>query len=297
MIGCQIDYDLLAFRVANMKHFGVALTLVGLVFGSPTPSSALPSISVVSHSMTTGALRVTTTETGVLGAEVSIVLTGMKFTGVTINSAIFGLEMPGDNPFLPGSPEDGDTTGLWLSDDQQVLFASYESQQVKGGTYQLLQFEYETFSPSMCTSASLTADGFISVNGVTTNVPAFNSGPLGGGCSDPPGDTDSDGDIDLTDLGNVKNGFGSTNPLALGDTNGDSLIDIVDLNNVKNNFGAASPPALGDTDGNGNIDLVDLNNVKNNFGATAGGAVSVPEPASALLVLAGVALAATRRRV
>lgn len=86
-------------------------------------------------------------------------------------------------------------------------------------------------------------------------------------------------------------------PTLIGDTDGNGVVDLVDLNNVKNNFGAVSPPALGDTDGNGTIDLVDLNNVKNNFGATAGGAVSVPEPASALMVLAGVALAATRRRV
>jgi hypothetical protein len=85
-------------------------------------------------------------------------------------------------------------------------------------------------------------------------------------------------------------------PSLPGDTDGNGVVDLVDLNNVKNNFGAVSPPALGDTDGNGTIDLVDLNNVKNNFGATLG-AVSVPEPASALLVLAGVAIAATRRRV
>jgi hypothetical protein len=223
-----------------MNHLGVALAFVGLAFvSSPMPSSALPSISVVRTSSSTGRLDVITSDPGVLGAEISIVLVGMKFTGVTINSAIFGAEKPGDNPFLPGSPEGGDTTGLWLRDDQQSLFASYQSQQVGPGTYPLLQFEYETLSTSTCVGPSATADGFVSVNGVTTNVPASFTVPLDGGCSNPRGDTDRDGDIDLTDLGNVKNGFGSTNPLALGDTNGDSLIDIVDLNNVKNNFGAA----------------------------------------------------------
>jgi hypothetical protein len=249
-----------------MKKLGVAIAFVGLVFGSPAPSSALPSISVVRNSMTTGALRVTTTETGVLGAEVSIVLTGMKFTDVTINSAIFGLEKPGDNPFLPGSPEGGDTTGLWLRDDQQALFASYESQQVERGTYQLLQFEYETLSPSMCVSASVTADGFISVNGVTTNVPGYSSGPLGGGCSNPPGDTNEDGVINLIDLGNIKNNFGSANPLALGDTNGDGSIDVVDYNNVKNNFGA----------------LVNTN-------------VAIPEPTT-LVIVTGMMLSAVAAR-
>jgi len=52
----------------------------------------------------------------------------------------------------------------------------------------------------------------------------------------------------------------------LGDTNDDGVVDIVDLNNVRNNFGSVG---LGDTDGNGTVDITDLNNVRNNFGAVA----------------------------
>ncbi len=49
-----------------------------------------------------------------------------------------------------------------------------------------------------------------------------------------------DGDIDLTDLNNVRNNFGSSD--GLGDTNGDNLIDLNDLNNVRNCFGRARSP-------------------------------------------------------
>jgi hypothetical protein len=65
-----------------------------------------------------------------------------------------------------------------------------------------------------------------------------------------------------------------------GDTDGDGDVDLTDLNNVRNNFGGTTG---GDTNGDGLVDLVDLNNVRNNFGATAGSAV--PEPASAGLAL------------
>ena len=53
----------------------------------------------------------------------------------------------------------------------------------------------------------------------------------------------------------------------LGDTDADGDVDIDDLNNVRNNFGSGGPAALGDTDGDGDVDIDDLNNVRNNFGA------------------------------
>jgi len=83
-------------------------------------------------------------------------------------------------------------------------------------------------------------------------------------------------------------------PTVPGDTDGDRDVDLDDLNNVRNNFGTDNPPA-GDTDADGDVDLDDLNAVRNNFGAA--GSQSVPEPASVWLTLAGLsALGAMRLR-
>ncbi|MDZ4782073.1 MAG: serine hydrolase [Planctomycetia bacterium] len=59
----------------------------------------------------------------------------------------------------------------------------------------------------------------------------------------------------------------------LGDTDGDGDVDVTDLNNVRNNFGGGG---LGDTDGDGDVDIADLNNVRNNFGDS----LPSPSPAS-----------------
>jgi hypothetical protein len=62
-----------------------------------------------------------------------------------------------------------------------------------------------------------------------------------------PGDTDDDGDVDLTDLNNVRNNFGSATP-PIGDTDDDGDVDLDDLNAVRNNFGFVSPsPTTADT--------------------------------------------------
>jgi hypothetical protein len=55
------------------------------------------------------------------------------------------------------------------------------------------------------------------------------------------GDTDDDGDVDLTDLNNVRNQFGNIGLDILGDTDDDDDVDLTDLNNVRNNFGAGPP--------------------------------------------------------
>jgi ELWxxDGT repeat protein len=52
-----------------------------------------------------------------------------------------------------------------------------------------------------------------------------------------PGDTNFDGQVDLTDLNEVRNHFGETGNV-LGDSNGDGVVDLEDLNAVRNNFGA-----------------------------------------------------------
>lgn len=227
------------------------------------PALALPSISVVKTGATTGRIDIVTTATGSIGAEVSLVLAGATLSGATINSAIFDTANPGDNPFIAGSPVGGDTTGLGLDLANNRLFASFGSGSQVAGTYKLLDFTYGT--PGAGSTA--TGDGFVASVGVLTNVAAS-----------------------VAALPNA--------PSLPGDTNGDGVVNLVDLNNVKNNFGSPSPPAVGDTDGDGDIDLTDLNAVKNNFGAVApASAVSVPEPASAIVALIGLAGLAARRRV
>lgn len=83
-----------------------------------------------------------------------------------------------------------------------------------------------------------------------------------------------------------------------GDTNDDGLVDLTDLNNVLNNFGSTVVGNPGDDDSNGVVDLSDLNNVLNHFGAnhTAGTLSAVPEPALACLFAAIPLLTRHRRR-
>ena len=77
-----------------------------------------------------------------------------------------------------------------------------------------------------------------------------------------------------------------------GDTNGDGQVDIVDLNNVRNNFGSENPP-VGDTNGDNVVDITDLNAVRNNFGAGS----PVPEPSAVVMLVCGLGgLAIARRR-
>jgi hypothetical protein len=67
-----------------------------------------------------------------------------------------------------------------------------------------------------------------------------------------------------------------------GDTNQDGKVDIQDLNNVRNNFGSVG---LGDTNGDNAVDIHDLNAVRNNFGAFGNEPRPVPEPHSVVILL------------
>jgi ELWxxDGT repeat protein len=57
------------------------------------------------------------------------------------------------------------------------------------------------------------------------------------------GDTDDDGDVDLSDLNNVRNHFGDVGDNLVGDTNRDGRVDLADLNEVRNYFGASATAA------------------------------------------------------
>lgn len=79
------------------------------------------------------------------------------------------------------------------------------------------------------------------------------------------GDSDMDGDVDVSDLGNMANGFGLTDALWTdGDFTGDGIVDVFDLMELADNYGATAP-------------------------------APVPEPATAAL-LGAAALATLRRR-
>jgi hypothetical protein len=84
-----------------------------------------------------------------------------------------------------------------------------------------------------------------------------------------------------------------------GDTNNDGVVDLTDLNNVLNNFGSNGSGNPGDDNADNVVDLTDLNNVLNNFGshAAAGTLSAVPEPSVVgMLGVAAVAGGVRRRR-
>jgi hypothetical protein len=85
-------------------------------------------------------------------------------------------------------------------------------------------------------------------------------------------------------------------PAVAGDTNGDGEVNVVDLNNVRNNFGSEGTPILGDTlPFDGEVDVHDLNNVRNHFGT--GPTSAVPEPATWILCVLLVAITTGARSV
>ena len=88
-------------------------------------------------------------------------------------------------------------------------------------------------------------------------------------------------------------GIRAVPPGVPGDTNFDGQVDIKDLNNVRNNFGTGGPAVLGDTNGDGKINIEDLNMVRNNFGA---GVNPAPEPGSFVLAAIGTTLIIALRR-
>ena len=75
-----------------------------------------------------------------------------------------------------------------------------------------------------------------------------------------------------------------------GDANGDGLVSADDYASVQANFGDTGDPGIpGDANGTGTVSADDYASVQSNFGNTSGlgGDVTVPEPASAGLLLLG----------
>lgn len=89
-------------------------------------------------------------------------------------------------------------------------------------------------------------------------------------------------------------------PRVPGDTDNDGDVDITDLNNVRNHFGDGvilGPPTFGEAyPYNGVVDLGDLNLVRNGFGANASGSTPAPEPSALALLGIATALCVKLRR-
>lgn len=97
------------------------------------------------------------------------------------------------------------------------------------------------------------------------------------------GDTNFDGVVDITDLGNLATNWQSTGTWTGGDFNHDGIIDITDLGLLATNWQAGAGAALG----------LSFDQALTSLGMPSG---VVPEPAGAVVVLALPPLMARRRR-
>jgi hypothetical protein len=75
-----------------------------------------------------------------------------------------------------------------------------------------------------------------------------------------------------------------------GDANSDGSVDGSDLNTVLSNYGTTSGAnwATGDFNGDGSVDGSDLNTVLSNYGTSSHATAAVPEPSTLLLAAAGL---------
>ncbi|MEO0530139.1 MAG: dockerin type I domain-containing protein [Planctomycetota bacterium] len=225
------------------------------------PAAALPTIEIVDNENGTAALNVIVDGAGSLGAELTLELTGATLTGATINDTLFDTPNPGDNPFIPGSPIGGDTTGLGLDLANNRLFAAFGAGDPGIGTFEFLTFTFDG-------SGTATAMGLVAqANQLNDGLAAV--------------------DIDITQGGSLAADF-----------NGDGTVDLLDLDILGGNFGLTpATMAQGDANGDGTVDLLDLDILGSTFGDSVGSSVSVPEPAAALLSLIALGgVAGFRRR-
>jgi hypothetical protein len=124
------------------------------------------------------------------------------------------------------------------------------------------------------------------------------------------------GYAEASDLTTIPSVFGSVDGTAVllrqtryGDADLNGVVGLDDFNRLAGSFGGVNKVwSQGDFDYNGNVTLEDFNLLAGNFGLSAGPdgvvgpddwsalASAVPEPSSALLILAGGLLAVRRRR-
>ena len=104
--------------------------------------------------------------------------------------------------------------------------------------------------------------------------------------------------MDLNGLNLYYLNGGSPKQFFHGDANLDGAVNIIDLGVLSSNYeGAGKDWSSADFNGDGVVNVVDLGVLSSHYGsATAGGgAEPIPEPASAVLILAGL-LPLWRRR-
>lgn len=207
------------------------------------------------------------TERGSIAAEISLEYMGLSLSSLSINSSLFDTANPGDSPYLPGSPEGGDSVGMAFEPELMRAFAPYGSSVIdEPGTYTFLTFGYELTSPVYILSASgLVAQQGEVTSGLSAHVSAF-----------PPVCLDFDGncmvgDGDLTLL--LANWGQPVPPIPSGW------------------IGAApTAPGIGDDE---------LTTLLSTWGQTAQGPLlttPTPEPSTALLSLIGLVIASRWRR-
>ena len=87
-----------------------------------------------------------------------------------------------------------------------------------------------------------------------------------------PGDTDHDGDVDLSDLAQLLGYYGTESGATweMGDFDGDGDVDLSDLAELIGNYGYGVGPIPGDTDLDGDVDLSDLAQLLGYYGTDSG---------------------------